>query len=130
MRTDPLVDRVATATEADTDIVALLLYGSRAKGTAEADSDYDFAVIYQNPKDQHSTWVSRAARLGIELTDQLGLSERTLSMIDINNAPYPVAFNALNGHVIWCRDPSRLATERVRVSALLEETYGRLYDAT
>lgn len=68
--------------------------------------------------------------MALALTDQLGLPEKTLSFIDINNVPYPLAFNALNGKVIWCRDPSRLVTERVRVNTLLEETYGRLHDAT
>ena len=43
--TDPVIDRIIDEVSADPDGIGLVLYGSRALGTASAHSNYDFACL-------------------------------------------------------------------------------------
>lgn len=119
-----IIDEVSKILQERDDIVALVLYGSRAQGTATENSDYDFGVIYDNPKDT-SSWISRATMLAEQVNEALGLPEKTISIIDLNNVPHPLAFNALNGSLIFQRDTARYYNEIVRISNLYEENYLR-----
>lgn len=49
---DELLQRVKTAVQALAPTAEIILYGSRAKGTASADSDWDFLILLPSPKDK------------------------------------------------------------------------------
>ena len=49
---DELLQRVKTAVQALTPTAEIILYGSRARGTARADSDWDFLILLPSPRDK------------------------------------------------------------------------------
>lgn len=52
-----------TLAQVATDPVKIILFGSRARGDASADSDYDFLVIERDPADRHAEMVKLARAL-------------------------------------------------------------------
>lgn len=102
----------------------LWLYGSRAKGNANADSDYDLAVAFNRfPKDE---WEKRLQpeNLAIEWAEKLGLSSDQLSVVDINHIPLPLAYSiTTTGKVLLVRDSLRLVREENRISSMWEIDY-------
>lgn len=49
---DELLQRIKTAVQALTPTAEIILYGSRASGTARADSDWDFLILLPSPRDK------------------------------------------------------------------------------
>lgn len=44
---DPFLQKILAVAQTDNSIVSIWLYGSRANGTAYAESDYDLAVAFE-----------------------------------------------------------------------------------
>lgn len=105
-------------------IEVLWLYGSQAKGTANDQSDYDFAVAFKNfPEDD---WGKRLQPilLAQEWADHLGLPDSKISIIDINHVPIPLAFGVISsGKVLVNKNGLRLAREENRISSMWEDNY-------
>lgn len=100
-------------------IEVLWLYGSQAKGTANDQSDCDFAVAFKNfPEDD---WGKRLQPilLAQAWADHLGLPGSKISIIDINHVPIPLAFGVItSGKVLVNKNGLRLAREENRVSSM------------
>ena len=93
---DSITDKlVALATDAE-NISALWLYGSRAKGNHRPDSDYDLAVLFTERVDDPLDRRLRPELLAMDWAKALGLSEDKLSIVDIQNAPIPLAMNIIS----------------------------------
>lgn len=110
--------------EQDKRIDVLWLYGSRAKGTAQANSDYDFAVAFNCfPED---AWDRRlqSEMLALDWSDRLDLPEGYLSVADINLVPLPLALNVVQtGRVLVVKNTLRLAREENRILSMWELDY-------
>jgi predicted nucleotidyltransferase len=119
---DSTIAELTALAEQTPDIAILWLYGSRARGTQRADSDYDLAVAFQtfirdNPLESRL----RPELLAMDWRRALGLPENWLSVIDINQVGISLAYHVINNHEpLFCRDPRRLLTEESRVSSRME----------
>ena len=73
MRDDPVLDRVRAALETmyGDNIDRIVLFGSRARGDARDDSDYDVAVFLKELPDRWAE-MGRLADLRVELIDETG----------------------------------------------------------
>ena len=91
-------------------VVAAYLYGSRARGTARADSDVDVAVLYAaNPPASLDT---APLDLEAELERVLGLG---VQVVTLNRAPVDLVHRVLrDGVLILDRDSSRRIRFEVR----------------
>ncbi|MBR7887558.1 nucleotidyltransferase domain-containing protein [Marinomonas sp. A79] len=98
------------------EIKVVWLYGSRAKGNAEEDSDYDLAVAYDfTALKKHDYPNDELAYHWSQKTSQ------KISVVDINQVPTALAYSVINdGNVIYCRESLRLHSEQSRVWALWE----------
>ncbi len=109
-------------------IKVLWLYGSHAKGNAAEHSDYDLAVAFaevklSDPLDNRL----RPELLALEWQRALGLSEGMLSVVDINQAPIPLAFAVIDaGKVLWSADEGRRLQEEARIMSQMEIDHGGL----
>lgn len=116
-----VLDEIIGLARDDRRVAVMWLYGSRAKGTATADSDYDLAVAFGSfPED---SWERRLQPelLAMDWADALGVAEEALSIIDINHVPLPLAHAVITtGQVIFVRDRLRLAREENRVTSMWE----------
>jgi len=106
----------------NTDIVIVWLYGSRANGTANINSDYDLAVAFKtfiknNPLENRL----RPECLALDWQQVLGLHDFQLSIIDINQAPIPLAWQVIKvNYVLYCADEWRLWQETQRIQSRME----------
>jgi len=118
---DPILDAISALAQADPRVDVLWLYGSRAKGMAQPDSDYDLAVAFNTfPKDQ---WDRRLQpeQLCFDWNDALGLQDGRLSVVDINNIPLPLAYAVIStGRVLHVANGLRLAREENRITSMWE----------
>lgn len=79
---------------------AIYLYGSRAKQTAHANSDWDIAVIFSDYEIDLSLRLLRPQHLEAELERQLKLYNQ-ISVIDLETAPVYLQYSILMSAVKW-----------------------------
>ncbi|MBI1736180.1 MAG: nucleotidyltransferase domain-containing protein [Candidatus Rokubacteria bacterium] len=92
------------------EIVTAYLYGSRARGTATADSDVDVAVLYA--EDPAPSLEGLPLDLEAELERVLGL---TVQVVALNRAPVDLVHRVLrDGVLVLDRDRSRRIRFEVR----------------
>lgn len=121
---DAMLEHIISLARQHTDIVVLWLYGSRAKGTAQVNSDYDFAVAFYRFPDDAWEKQLRPELLAQSWQEQLELDEKRVSVVDINNIPLPLAMNIITtGKVLLVKDSLRLSREEHRISAMWELDY-------
>ena len=107
-------------------VQVLWLYGSRAKGTAGPSSDWDLAVAFDPVKQSGPLGAAlenrlRPELLALEWQRALGLAEGKLSVVDINQAPIPLAFAIVDANrVLFCRDLGRRLREEARIMSQME----------
>jgi uncharacterized protein len=104
------------------DILIVWLYGSRAKGTARENSDYDLAVAFKSfIKDNPLEKRLRPELLALDWQQALGLHDFELSVVDINQAPIPLAYQVIEPDcVLYCADENRLWQEIRRIHSRME----------
>ena len=92
------------------------LFGSRAKGTAAAESDYDVAVLFrEKPADPLA--LKETAFLSLEL--KRGFAQR-LEIVSLNDAPLLLQYEVTaHGQPLYCENEE----ERVRFEVLTIKKY-------
>lgn len=111
----------------NTDIAIVWLYGSRAKGSANINSDYDLAVAFKTfIKDDPLEKRLRPECLALDWQQALALPDFQLSIVDINQAPIPLAWEIIEADcVVYCCDESRLWQETQRIHSRMELDFTR-----
>ena len=103
--------------ESDASIEAVWLYGSRAKGTVDADSDFDLAIAFQALPAKRAPYFTED--LAFQWMEQVNAK---VSIVDINQIPIPLAYNIIEeGKIIMSTNPLRIHSEQSRVWSLWEE---------
>jgi uncharacterized protein len=123
-----MTDNLSTIAELarrNPDIAIVWLYGSRAKGNNHQASDYDLAVAFGSfIKDNPVEKRLRPECLALDWQQALGLHDFQLSIVDINQAPIPLAFEIIQAdNVLFCRDEDRLWQEIRRIHSRMELDY-------
>lgn len=111
----------------DPAVQVLWLYGSRAKGHAAEHSDWDLAAAFDPVKlpDLLDNRL-RPELLALAWQRQLGLPDGKLSIVDINQAPIPLAFAVIDANcLLYCRDAGRKMQEEGRIMSQMELNYPR-----
>ena len=120
-----IVSTIKQLTEQNPDILIVWLYGSRAKGNAHRFSDYDLAVAFKSfIKNDPLEKRLRPECLALDWQQALGLHDFQLSIVDINQAPIPLAFEIIQAdNVLFCHDEDRLWQEIRRIHSRMELDY-------
>lgn len=127
-----MLEKLINLASRDVQVQVLWLYGSQAKGTAGPASDWDLAVAFDPVKQSGPLGAALENRLRPELLAMewqctLGLAEGKLSIVDINQAPIPLAFAVVAAnHPLYCRDEGRRLKEEARVMSQMELGYPHL----
>ncbi|BDA18020.1 MULTISPECIES: type VII toxin-antitoxin system MntA family adenylyltransferase antitoxin [Aeromonas] len=117
-----LTTQLAALAAAHPEVMVLWLYGSHAKGNAGPHSDWDLAVAFDPVKlvDSLDNRL-RPELLALDWQRALGLAEGQLSVVDINQAPIPLAFAIVDANrVLFCRDQGRRLREEARIMSQME----------
>ena len=120
-----IISTIKQLAEQNPDILIVWLYGSRAKGNAHRNSDYDLAVAFKSfIKNDPLEKRLRPECLALDWQLALGLHDFQLSIVDINQAPIPLAFEIIQANnVLFCRDEDRLWQETLRIHSRMELDY-------
>ncbi len=119
---DRVLQQLPELAAAHPEVAVLWLYGSHAKGNAGPHSDWDLAVAFDpvklaDPLDNRL----RPELLAFDWQRALGLAEGQLSVVDINQAPIPLAFAIVDANrVLFCRDQGRRLREEARIMSQME----------
>lgn len=106
----------------DCEVVVVWLYGSQATGTASEHSDIDLAVAYTSYVPDPVQRRIRPELTALDWTRSLGLSEGEVSVVDIRQAPIPLAFSVLeHGKVLLSKDEGRRMFEEQRIMSMWED---------
>ena len=116
------MQHLITLAKADSNIIALWLYGSRARGKANANSDYDLAVLFkQSPADDAERRLQPEL---LALDWQQATSVLALSIIDIMQVPLPLAITVLDDNsLLYCRDDTVRLLAEARLMSKWELDY-------
>ncbi len=120
-----LRQRLAELASSQPEVRVVWLYGSQAKGNAAAHSDWDLAVAFAPVKlpDLLDNRL-RPELLALDWQRELGLAEGQISIVDINQAPIPLAFNVIDANCrLYCRDEGRRLQEEARIMSRMELDY-------
>ena len=109
---------IELATE-NKEVVALWLYGSRANGSYHSASDYDLAVLFNNRLDDPLDRRLRPELLSLDWTKRMNMAEASISIVDIQTVPAPLAMNAISGQLLYCEShDARLMAESIIMSKI------------
>ncbi|WP_179078832.1 HepT-like ribonuclease domain-containing protein [Aeromonas sp. RU39B] len=121
-----MLGKLASLAGSNPQVQVLWLYGSRAKGTHDPASDWDLAVAFDPVKQDGPLGVVlenrlRPELLALEWQRALGLADGALSVLDINQAPIPLAFAVVAAnHLLYSRDEGRRLQEEARIMSRQE----------
>lgn len=93
-------DGICRIIHAYAEVDAIYLYGSRAKQTARADSDWDIAVIFSDFETDPLQRALRPQQLEALLERELKLYNR-ISVVDLETAPMHLQYSILMSAVKW-----------------------------
>lgn len=108
----------------DPEIMVLWLYGSHAKNSAHENSDIDLAVVFKSWIEDPIERRLRSELLAIEWQKELKLNDGMLSVLDMNNAPIPIAMSVLKtGTLLLSKDRGQQLREQSRIMSKWEIDY-------
>lgn len=106
------------------DIAALWLYGSRARGDHHAGSDYDLAVVFTNWLSDALSRRLRPEEVAIDWQQQLAMPEGAISVVDLAIAPIPLGWNVLDqGKLLLDLSPAHRMQAEQRIYSMWELDY-------
>ncbi len=118
----PLIQlKIIQLAQDDSNIELLWLYGSRAKGTAHAQSDIDLAVTFKEWIEDPIERRLRPELLALEWQKSLNLADGMLSVLDMSQAPIPIAMSVLkSGVLLLSKNIARQFQEQQRIMSKWE----------
>jgi predicted nucleotidyltransferase len=120
-KSDKILDHIIKQAKLDDDISIIWLYGSRAKGTARQDSDFDIAIAFNNFTLSQFDKAIRPQEYALLWNSELNLPEKTISVVDINTIPSYLAVNVVEyGKALLNKDILREMKETQRIYSQFE----------
>ena len=121
---DPVLQEMIAQASSESDISALWLYGSRARGDNHPNSDYDLAVLFSTRLSDRFEARVRPEVRALQWAETLALPENTLSVADIALCPIPLGISILQeGLLLIDNDPSSRFREESRLLSRWEIDY-------
>ena len=109
---DPALDRLVARAKDDPEVLAVLLFGSRARGTASSGSDIDVCLVLLD---------ERRSDLAAARTRLQYLAGGDLDLVLFHQLPLPMRSRVLKeGAVLFARDEDALYALAVRTARAFE----------
>ena len=126
---DSAIKQIIQIAEGNSDIDALYLYGSHAKGEANEASDIDLAVIFANKEENPLQRRLRPEMLALDWVNTLGLTEDQLSVLDMESSNIPLTMSVLQtGKLLLYKDISHEMMVSGKIMSQWELDYQYHYD--
>ena len=122
-----ILSELISLAESDSGICALWLYGSRARRVAQAESDFDLAVLFEDYEQDITERRLRPEILAINWQDKIyeAVNELpTISVVDITLAPVPLAYTIVSDNsLLFTRDELKVMFQEQRIMSKWEIDY-------
>jgi len=103
------------------EVETLWLYGSRARGKANNNSDYDLAVAFKSYIEDPVERRLRPELLSLKWNKQLNIA---LSIVDISQASLPLAYTVIQDNtILYSQNDYRRMTEEQKIMSKWELDY-------
>ena len=103
MNKDEWQKRIAKIPQAMQDLKLLILFGSRARGEHKPDSDWDFAVLYEERSDRKD--ISSLLKIYTLLEQALEIPDDKIDVIDLKEcSPILAHYVARDGQLLYERE--------------------------
>lgn len=99
----PLLENIVSEILRFAIVDAIYLYGSRAKGMAREDSDWDIGVLYSEFERDLLERHSRPQMLEAHLQEKFKLYD-LISIVDLEVVPVPLQYNIITGIKLYDRN--------------------------
>ena len=106
------------------EVDAIYLYGSRAKGYAREDSDWDIAVLFSQFEPDILERSVRPQLLQAELERRLN-DKVELSLVDLQAVPVPLQWNIIQGQRLYDRGVPQVRRMENAIISAWEKDYER-----
>jgi predicted nucleotidyltransferase len=103
-------------------IDAMYLYGSRARGAARPDSDWDVGVLFSEYLADPVERALRPQELEALLERELGMYG-FISVVDVENVPPPLQWNIIGGRRFFDRGVPRVRRVEAAITSCIEKDY-------
>jgi len=116
MNEKAIIKTIIRLAAADNNIAVAWLHGSRAKGCARPNSDFDLAMAFNAfPSDPQEERL-QPELLSQDWADALGLADEYISVVDITHIPIQLAMSIIEfGQPIQVNNETRLIPERTEL---------------
>jgi predicted nucleotidyltransferase len=125
---EQIIAQVKGLAVVDENIAVVWLYGSRANNSANAASDYDFAIAFNHFPEGEWDKRLQPELVAQSWADTLSMPLEKISVVDFNHIPLALALSIVNSNsVLLSKDSVRLAKEENRISSMweLDQVYHR-----
>jgi predicted nucleotidyltransferase len=101
---------------------AIYLYGSRAKGTALENSDWDIAILFSDFIKDILEQINRPQYLEAILQRELNLYDK-ISIVDLELVPPPLQYNIIHGKKLFDRGVLHVRKVEQSIYSKIEKDY-------
>ncbi len=105
---------------------AVYLYGSRAKGCAREDSDWDIAVLFSDFEPDLLERTVRPQMLEAEI-ERLYPDDVEINIVDLQAVPVPLQWNIIQGLRLYDRGVPQVRRMEHAIISAWEKDYERYY---
>ena len=115
MNQEIIINQLVTLSEQNNDVEIVWLYGSRARNSASASSDYDLAIAFKTYIEDPLERRLRPELIALKWQKIIG---RKLSVVDIEQASLPLAYTVIEDNCLLysCNDYKRMTKEQIIMS--------------
>ena len=117
-----LLERMTGMVTSRFEVGALYLYGSRARGTARPDSDWDLGILFTVYLSDSVERALRPQEVEAVLERELKMYER-ISVVDVENVPPPLQWNIIRGLRFYDRGVPRVRRIENAIASRIEKDY-------
>jgi len=115
------IKQIVQLAEHNPEVEIVWLYGSRARGNAHSQSDYDLAIAFKTYIEDPIERRLRPELLALKWCKQLN---NQLSIIDINQVPLPLAYTVIQDNkLLYSQNDYRRMVEEQRIMSKWELDY-------
>ncbi len=122
LQNDLILEQIVQLIYQNFQVDAIYLYGSRAKGTALENSDWDIAILFSHFVEDILEQINRPQYLEAILQRELKLYDK-ISVVDLELVPPPLQYNIILGKKLFDRGVLHVRKIEQSIYSKIEKDY-------
>jgi len=122
LQNDLMLEQIIQTICSHSRVDAIYLYGSRTKGTALENSDWDIAILFSDFIKDILEQINRPQQLEAFLQRELNLYDK-ISIVDLELVPPPLQYNIIHGKKLFDRGVLHVRKIEQSIYSKIEKDY-------